>query len=305
MRPHLHHDDMLELASLYALGVLAPQEAAVFEAHLGEGCPACQRELDGFAALVGPLGYAAPPGLPRPEVRAQLLSRVQAETGAMIIRSTERSWESTDVQGILLKSLSREQATGRFTALVRMERGIRYPPHRHTDTEELYLLEGDLAVEGQVLRAGDYCAAISGTIHGRTYSQDGCMFILSASEPEQLPENSDAAGTQEGLVAIRGSEGAWRDGPTEGVAMKPIFSDPARRAYTSLVRMRPGARLPRHRHLITERVYMIEGDGHVGDHVLGPGDYYQMPAGSVHEVSYTEGGCTFLLIASRVEILHD
>jgi hypothetical protein len=48
---------------------------------------------------------------------------------------------------------------------------------------------------------------------------------------------------------------------------------------------------------------MIEGDGHVAGHVLGPGDYYQMPAGSVHESSYTEDGCTFLLIASRAEIL--
>jgi quercetin dioxygenase-like cupin family protein len=48
---------------------------------------------------------------------------------------------------------------------------------------------------------------------------------------------------------------------------------------------------------------MLEGGGHVAGHGLGPGDYYHMPAGSVHEVSYTEGGCSFLLIASRVEIL--
>jgi quercetin dioxygenase-like cupin family protein len=129
------------------------------------------------------------------------------------------------------------------------------------------------------------------------------MFILIASAPERLPEASDVAGSQAGLVAVRASEGAWRDGPTDGVAIKPIFSDPARKAYTSLVRMRPGASLPRHRHLRTEQVYMIEGDGHVAGHVLGPGDYYQMPTGSVHAVSYTEAGCIFLLIASRVEIL--
>ena len=34
------------------------------------------------------------------------------------------------------------------------------------------MLEGDLAVEGQVLHTGDYCAAIAGTIHASTYSQD-------------------------------------------------------------------------------------------------------------------------------------
>jgi quercetin dioxygenase-like cupin family protein len=303
VRPQRHHDDMLEMASLYALGVLAPLEAAAFAAHLRERCPICQRELDGFARLVGPLGYAAPTARPRAEVRAQLLSRLQAEAGATVIRSTEGTWEITDVQGIQLNFLACDQATGRFTALVRMDRGIGYPPHRHRDTEELYILAGDLAVEAQVLRAGDYCAALPGTIHGSTYSQDGCSFILLASEPERLPEASDAAGSQAGLVAVRASDGAWRDGPTDGLSMKLIFSDPTRQSYTSLVRMRPGARLPRHRHLTTEQVYMIEGDGHVAGHVLGPGDYYQMPAGSVHEVSYTEGGCIFLLIASRVEIL--
>jgi ChrR Cupin-like domain len=75
-----------------------------------------------------------------------------------------------------------------MASLVRMDGGIRYPPDRHTDTEELYLLEGDLAVEQQVLLAGDYCAAIAGTMHGSMYSQDGCTFILIASEPERLSE---------------------------------------------------------------------------------------------------------------------
>ena len=99
MTSQLHHDDMLALASLYALGVLAPQEAAIFESHLREGCRICQKELDGFAALVGPLGYAAPPARPRAEVRERLLSRLQAESGSTIIHSTEGAWETIDVQG--------------------------------------------------------------------------------------------------------------------------------------------------------------------------------------------------------------
>jgi anti-sigma-K factor RskA len=116
----LHHDDMLALASLYALGVLVPQEAAAFEAHLREGCPTCQTELDAFAAVVGPLGYAAPSVRPRAEVRERLLSRLQTETivessierspevthipsaaGSTIIRSTAGAWETVDVDGIL------------------------------------------------------------------------------------------------------------------------------------------------------------------------------------------------------------
>jgi hypothetical protein len=95
----LHHDDMLELASLYALGVPAPQDAAAFEAHLREGCRICQKELDGFAALIGPLGYAVPPARPRAEIRERVLSRLQDESGSAIIHSTQGAWETIDVQG--------------------------------------------------------------------------------------------------------------------------------------------------------------------------------------------------------------
>jgi len=220
-----------------------------------------------------------------------------------IIRITEGVWEAAGANGMLFKPLFRDQTTGRLTALVRMGGGVHYPAHRHLDTEELYLLEGDLTVREQRLWAGDYCAAIAGTMHGSTSSQDGCTFILTASEPERLLVASDAARSQAGLVFVQASEGAWRDGSTDGVSIKLIFSDPARQAYTSLVHMRPGARLPRHRHLTTGQVYMLEGDAHVAGHVLGPGDYYQMPAGSIHEVSYTRSGCIFLVIASSVEIL--
>jgi hypothetical protein len=49
--------------------------------------------------------------------------------------------------------------------------------------------------------------------------------------------------------------------------------------------------------------YMLEGDGHVAGHVLYSGDFYETPAGSVHDVTYTEEACVFLLIASRAEML--
>jgi len=67
--------------------------------------------------------------------------------------------------------------------------------------------------------------------------------------------------------------------------------------------MRAGSRLPRHRHVTLEQSYMLEGDGHVAGQVLQAGDYYWVAADSVHEVAYTEGGCLFLLLASRVEML--
>jgi len=318
-----HSNDMLELATLYALGVLPSAQAATFEAHLHQGCPVCQQELDAMAATVGALGHAALLVRPRQALRARLFASIRSEGAdspafgastastaetqkalGTIIRAAEGVWvAAAGVDGIWLKALFREQATGHLTALVRMEGGRRYPPHRHVDTEELYIVAGDLRVDTQALGPGDYCAATAGSMHGSAHSNDGCTFILVTTAPEVFPDTPDTAGSGQGLIFVRASEGDWRDGPTPGTAVRPISSDAARHTMTALVRMQAGASLPRHRHLTTEQFFMLEGDGHVPGHVLGPGDYYRMPAGSLHDTTYTEGGCVFLLIASRVEIL--
>jgi putative transcriptional regulator len=301
-----HHDDWQELAALYALGILPPEQAAAFEQHLGRGCPTCQRELEAFTATAAHLGYAAAPARPGPEVRRRLLAAIAAAPARRdwtIVRAAEGVWETAGMAGLRRKPLFRDGAARRLTALVRLEAAARYPPHRHADTEELYLLDGDLVVEGQALRAGDYSAAVAGTFHHDIASVGGCTFLLLASEADEVCEAWAGGGPQTGLVFVLASEGTWQDGPAEGVAIKALLADPARRTLTALVRMRAGARLPRHRHLTAEQFYMLEGDGHVAGHVLGPGDYYHTAAGTVHEVTYTEGGCVFLLFASRVELL--
>jgi quercetin dioxygenase-like cupin family protein len=320
--PHPHTDDMLGMATLYALGALTPGQAATFEAHLGVGCLVCQKELEATAATASALGYAAPPARPRAELRERLLSRIQTEgivppavkgssaaepspgeTHWTIVGPIQGTWEATEVEGMRCKLLFREQTMGRTTALVHMEGGVNYPPHRHTDSEELYLLEGDLTVGGQALRPGDYCAATTGSVHGRAHSVNGCTFILVTSTPEEIADTEVIAGSPAGLVIVHASEGIWRDGPSAGVAVKRLFIDPARGTMTALVRMQAGARLPPHRHVTTEQLYMLEGDGHVAGHVLGPGDYYHIAAGSIHDVTSTDNGCIFLLISSRAEIL--
>jgi anti-sigma factor ChrR (cupin superfamily) len=315
-------EDLLALAPLYALGALTPEQTATFETHLRQGCPDCQREFDAMAATVGVLGYAAPPAQPPAELRTRLLASLQPRDsterapapssaskaaspmlGGTIIRSTEGVWEAADLAGLQLKPLFREAAMGRVTALVRMTAGGQYPPHRHLDTEELYILVRDLTVDQQALGPGDYCAATAGTSHGWASSAEGCTFVLVTTGPEILTAMPDPAGSDAGVVFVRAAEGQWRAGPTPGTAVCPIFIDPARHTMTALVRMQAGASLPRHRHVSVEQLLMLEGDGYVPGYVLGPGDYYRMPAGSVHEVTSTENGCTFLLIASRVEIL--
>ncbi len=307
MRHQQPTDEALELAALYALGVLDPAETLRFESHLAEGCEVCDGEVKAFTAVVGHLGYASLEEAPPPAMRSRVFARVRVEAGSdrdwTIVRSTEGEWVAPGPEGLLVKRLAYDPVEQRFTALGRMEGGARYPSHRHADTEELYLLDGDLSVGGHPMRAGDYCAAASGTVHGSVFSAGGCTFLLSASERDEVAEGTGKGTLESGLVFVHSTEGMWRASGTEGVAVKPLFSDPARGAMSGLVRMQPGSRLPGQHQMVGEQFYVLEGDIHMVGQVLQAGDYYRGLRGTLPEATYTHDGCLFLVISSRMDHL--
>ncbi len=62
----------LELAAPYALGALAPEERAGFEAHLAE-CATCRAEVQAFREVSGLLAHAAPAAAALPGLRERVL----------------------------------------------------------------------------------------------------------------------------------------------------------------------------------------------------------------------------------------
>jgi quercetin dioxygenase-like cupin family protein len=315
-------EEWRELIALYVLGSLPHERATAFEDHLAEGCKTCTREVRRLIATVGTLGYAAAPIPPRPEVRARLLAHIQGiseERGGKacgvltvkqspqrdwtIVRATEGIWKVAEVKGVVTKRLSPVMAGPGSVRLARLRGEVRYPLPPHADLAELYMLAGALTVADQVLQAGDYCAAPAGVVPHLTSGAPGCTFLWLASKPETHHEAAAVGGSPPGLVCVRAATRAWRPSGTRGVDLSPLFTDPLRQTMTALVRMAPGARLPRHRHVTDEQFYMLEGDGHVHGQVLQAGDYYQAAAGTVHDITYTEGGCLFLLLASHVEVV--
>ena len=314
-------EELRELIVLYALGSLPPERATAFEDHLAEGCKTCAREVKGLTSAVGKLGYAVAPIPPRPEVRARLLAHVQdmneecagEDQGGLagrqrpqrdwtIVRATEGIWEVAGVKGVVTKRLSPVLAQPCSVRLARMRGEVHYPLPRHADLEELYILAGALTVADQVLQAGDYCAAPAGMVPNLTSSAPGCTFLWLASERETRHGAAAVGGSQPGLVCVRATARAWRQSGIRGVELSPLLTDPMRQTMTALVRMAPGAQLPRHRHVTDEQFYMLEGDGHVQGQALQAGDYYQA-AGTVHDITYTDRGCVFLLLASHVEVV--
>lgn len=294
-------DEVIETAALYAMGTLPDDERAAFERHLAEGCDTCAREVASFEPVVAALGQATPAVAPPPEVRVRLLERLASPRA--LVRAGGAGW-SREAPGVEARVLYRDAGEGQATSLVRLQPGARRPGRRAAGAEEIYVIEGDLAVRGERLGAGDYCAVPGAAAEGDAVSEAGCTLVLVASERESGPAPAAGASTARPAVTVaRAREGAWRPGVAPGVETRQLARDASRGTVTARVRMAPGARLPGHRHVTAEQLYMLAGDAHVDGETLGPGDYYRTAAGTAHDVTHTEQGCEFLLISSAVELL--
>lgn len=196
-RKQASSDDLHELAVLHALGSLEGPDKVAFEEHLRQGCEACASEVLSFGETAGVIGESVPAVAPG-HLRERLLSRISGSprvpgilfqhSGILIARSEELAWQPI-ASGVFLKPLFEDKARKYDTSLVRMDAGAHIPTHHHAVIEELFLLSGDLHVEDQVMRAGDYCRADFGSIHGETFTDAGCLFLLMTSPENQIIEN--------------------------------------------------------------------------------------------------------------------
>ncbi len=143
----------------------------------------------------------------------------------------------------------------------------------------------------------------AGTSLSNPVSPSGCQFILLLPDRSAMGTEGEGCASSSTLVIVRAAEGTWLPGPAEGVTMKPLFNDPQRGTATYLVRADPGSRLPRHRHVTADQTYLLEGDGRMGTLVIEAGDFYRAESGTVHEVSWTNGGCLCITLASISEAI--
>ena len=76
-----HKDEYLELCAGYALGNLTETEQKTLEAHLEEGCPTCEVELDRLGRGVWAFASATPRLLEPSSLRTRVLGAVRTEPG--------------------------------------------------------------------------------------------------------------------------------------------------------------------------------------------------------------------------------
>jgi anti-sigma factor ChrR (cupin superfamily) len=292
-----HADDPVAAAALHALGALDAADAGAVERRLVQGDAAFRAEAGAFAEVVGRLGLAAPPLAAAPAVRARMLDAVRAAARLTIVRADEKSWETTPA-GTLARTLMRDPVARRATSLVSMRAGSVYPTHRHRETEELYILEGALDVHGHHLGAGDYCAALGGSVHRSAATAHGCRFLVSASEEDELVGGAEPS--PRGLLFVPASRGTWT--PLEGgLAVRRIAVDGRFGVATALVRMAAGSRAG----VRGQQIYVLEGAARLrSGEALGAGDFCGTVAGTA-EVVDSAAGCLLLVLAARDAIAQE
>ena len=117
---------------------------------------------------------AITPGLPGQEQLAPLDSRY--------VDPEALPWEATPYEGVEIKVLLREEATGLLTALFRWAPGAVLPLHEHVEIEQTYVLEGRLVDEDGETRAGQFVWRPKGNRHVAT-APEGALMIAFFLRP--------------------------------------------------------------------------------------------------------------------------
>lgn len=197
----MNYEEFCELAALYALNVLDANECRLVENHIAE-FPEDETKLAEFRESVAALPYSAPDVPMAADLKERLFERIPGEASSgngtsvalpliatdlpiFTVRAADVHWKPHPVPGVMIALLYKDTVRREIVCLLRAEPGVRYPAHRHAGAEEIFMLEGDLVIDGEVYGKGDYIRSTPGTIHC-PHTPSGCMFFIRTSLDDEI-----------------------------------------------------------------------------------------------------------------------
>jgi quercetin dioxygenase-like cupin family protein len=179
-----HHSRALDFAS----GRLSESAEAEFIRDM-ESNPELRTEYEHVMNGISDIaeGFAQAMPAPRRALKDRVLEYATGKESAIsdikkhLVRAETLEWKESGLPGITMKVLYEDQPSQRQTVLVRIAAGVHYPRHRHVGTEECLVLDGDLNMDEIRLQKGDFIVNNDGDLHNDTWSEHGCMLLLSGS----------------------------------------------------------------------------------------------------------------------------
>ncbi len=112
-----------------------------------------------------------------------------ARAGNQLVQSARLEWKPLNepgITGIFVKVLRYDKTTRRApTILLKFEAGASYPAHNHPGGEEIFVLEGEIRIGGDQLRAGDYLFTAQDNKHA-VRTETGCVLLVSIPEEVEI-----------------------------------------------------------------------------------------------------------------------
>lgn len=205
------------------------------------------------------------------------------------------------------KLMNQDPDTGAFTMVVKLPPGAGDAARgSHSSDQEMFLLEGDLTIDGETFHSPAYWHFPAGTIHGASHTESGAILIESFTGPcdfTAATEEEQADPPISRGIDVDGVEWSATSELVEGYTYvgplsKVLREDPETGGSTSLVRLPAGYAHPHLSfHQYTQEQFLLDGTvNETGVERHAPA-YWCHPPGEVHGKSFTtDEGCTSLLL---------
>ncbi len=120
--------------------------------------------------------------------RARMMSKIRAAPppSTVTVRSEEIAWERESPfreRKLLLRDFERNEQT----YLVRLSPGAVSAPHSHDVQEIVWVIEGEVQIDGHVIRAGDLHVAAPGSRHEDFRTSTGALVLIRSHIPSEVP----------------------------------------------------------------------------------------------------------------------
>lgn len=214
----------------------------------------------------------------------------------------------------LQKNLSYDEEDGSCSAKIHFETEWTRPAGIHVAQTEWYVLEGEVQIGDETLKAGGYWCTPAGVVCPALKAQAGTVILYFREYGDwKFIETEQAAETvrdDQKLVIKRTDEMDWIDvvdgspmrfdlggTPVPGLYIKMLFRDEKTGFYTRLIKAKPNWREhPLAHHPVYEEAYTLEGSFNFNFGDMWPGTYFFRPA-LVRHGDFTAGpeGTVWLL----------
>lgn len=170
-------DSLDILAARYALGVAVPSEIATAEGLLSKD-PAFAALVARYQVTFDHLHHDTKPVAPPPAVWDRIEAAISRESAQPLTLSPATLPWRPLAPNLDIKILLEDVEGGVRMALYRAAPGAVVDRHRNEVDEECMVLEGEIEINGTVLKTGDVQIITANTMHGPITSRNGAIVYI-------------------------------------------------------------------------------------------------------------------------------